>query len=414
MSMEHVIDLESLLSPISESEPQGSDLRADRSPNSLYYAIKDARNNARAAERSAMFDDEVDLLSPWKQVADLAPKILRETSKDLEVSCWYTEALIRLHGVSGLRDGLQLIKKLIEDHWDGLYPLPDEDGIETKVAPLTGLNGDGGEGTLLAPLRNMPITLEDAGGEFSLWQYQQARDADRIVDEDEKASRFDALGYSLKSVEDTVMATTVADAVRIVESLEECLDLFKSSHALLRSHCDHEAPPSSNISNLLEELLRTARFIYKEKIETAQAEQEAAQISSSASEDVSAGANGSSPASTGINLATGAIADREDALKRLEKVAEYFRRYEPHSPIGPGLERLATWGRMTVAELMMELLPEDSAKGIFSQLTGVKLDGSDTATYVAPPKAVAPQAANPSSPAAPAAEAEKNEANMGW
>lgn len=413
MSMEHVIDLESLLAPISDDEPQGSDLRADRSPNSLYYAIKDARNNARAAERSAMFDEDVDLIAPWRQVADLAPKILRETSKDLEVCCWYTEALIRLHGLSGLRDGLHLIKKLIEDYWDGLYPEPDEDGIETKVAPLTGLNGDGGEGTLLAPLRNMPITLEEAGGEFSLWQYQQARDADRIVDEDEKAGRFDSLGYSLKTIDETVAATSVAQAVSIVESLEEALDLFKSAHALLRSHCDHEAPPSSNISNLLEELLRTARFIYKEKIEAAQAQQEATQAGgtdggASDPDFPTTGASGN------VNLATGPITDREDALKRLEKVAEYFRRYEPHSPIGPGLERLAAWGRMTVAELMMELLPEDSAKGIFSQLTGVKLDGSDTATYIAPPKAAAPQAANPPSQATPVAETEKNESSMGW
>ncbi|AFU98093.1 type VI secretion system protein TssA [Simiduia agarivorans] len=413
MSMEHVIDLDSLLTPISENEPQGSDLRADRSPNSLYYAIKDARNNARAAERSAMFDEDVDLMSPWKQVADLAPAILRETSKDLEVSCWYTEALIRLHGLSGLRDGLQLIKKLIEDHWEGLYPQPDEDGIETKVAPLTGLNGDGGEGTLLAPLRNMPITLEEAGGAFSLWQYQQARDADRIVDEDEKVSRFDSLGYSLKSISDTIAATAVPQAVSVVETLEECLDLFKSSQALLRSHCDHEAPPSSNISNLLEELLRTARFIYKEKLEAAQVAQEATQNAAAESESADAAGTSGLPV-TGISAPSGAISDREDALKRLETVAEYFRRYEPHSPIGPGLERLATWGRMTVAELMMELLPEDSAKGIFSQLTGVKLDGSDTATYIAPPKAAAPQAANPPSQAAPAAEAEQNEASMGW
>jgi type VI secretion system protein ImpA len=414
MSLDHVIDLDSLKQPISAEAPQGKDLRADRSPTSTYYAIKDARNAARAAERASMFDEDVDLLAPWRQVAQLAPSILQDVSKDLEVACWYSEALIRLHGLAGLRDGLALIRTLVEDFWDGLYPEPDEDGIETKVAPLTGLNGDGGEGTLLAPLRNMPITLDDAGGEFSFWQYQQARDADRITDEDNREERIAAMGYSLKNISDTVLATSIEDSVAVVDTLEECLDYFKSTNAYLRKACDNEAPPSSNVSNLLEELLRTARFIYKEKLEANQAQAEAAETSI---EEPQA-EQGATSLVAGVTAGVGAgpIADREDALKRLEEIASYFRRYEPHTPIGPSLERLVVWGRMTVADLMMELLPEDSARGIFAQLTGVKMDGSDNSTYVAPPK---PKANS----AAPAAKANKPEQpqqeepepqNMGW
>ncbi len=414
MSLDHVIDLDSLKQPISADAPQGKDLRADRSPTSTYYAIKDARNAARAAERASMFDEDVDLLAPWRQVAQLAPSILQDVSKDLEVACWYTEALIRLHGLAGLRDGLALIRVLVEDFWDGLYPEPDEDGIETKVAPLTGLNGDGGEGTLLAPLRNMPITLEDAGGEYSFWQYQQARDADRITDEDNRAERIDAMGYSLKSITDTVLATSIPDSVAVVDTLEECLDYFKSTNAHLRKTCDNEAPPSSNISNLLEELLRTARFIYKEKLEANQAQE--AVSAEDAQEEAQLDQSGERVHPVVMGAAAGPIADREDALKRLEEVAAYFRRYEPHTPIGPSLERLVTWGRMTVADLMMELLPEDSARSIFSQLTGVKMDGSDDSTYVAPPKPKA--SASPAPAAATKTEqpqqAETEPQNLGW
>ena len=57
MPFGYVIDIDSLVAPISDDMPQGSDVRADRSPTSDYYVIKDARNNARAAERSAMFGD---------------------------------------------------------------------------------------------------------------------------------------------------------------------------------------------------------------------------------------------------------------------------------------------------------------------------------------------------------------------
>ncbi|MFC6981367.1 ImpA family type VI secretion system protein [Microbulbifer taiwanensis] len=168
MAFPNVIDIDALVAPISDDQPTGSDIREDRSPTSDYYTIKDARNSARAAERSALFDEsDADLLAPWRDVAKTAEKILTKQSKDLEVASWYTEALIRLQGFSGLRDGFALIDRLVADHWEGLYPEPDEDGLETKVAPLSGLNGDGGDGTLMMPIRSAEITPEGDNGSFT-------------------------------------------------------------------------------------------------------------------------------------------------------------------------------------------------------------------------------------------------------
>ena len=45
-------DLAALLAPISEEAPAGSDLRTDYSPDSIYYRLRDARAEARAAERA--------------------------------------------------------------------------------------------------------------------------------------------------------------------------------------------------------------------------------------------------------------------------------------------------------------------------------------------------------------------------
>ena len=53
MPFGHVVDIDSLVAPVNEDTPQGIDIREDRSPTSDYYTIKDARNAARAAERSA-------------------------------------------------------------------------------------------------------------------------------------------------------------------------------------------------------------------------------------------------------------------------------------------------------------------------------------------------------------------------
>ena len=53
MATAPTIDIDSLLAPISEAAPTGINLRADASPTSIYFKLKDARSGARAAERRA-------------------------------------------------------------------------------------------------------------------------------------------------------------------------------------------------------------------------------------------------------------------------------------------------------------------------------------------------------------------------
>ncbi|SEA23444.1 type VI secretion system protein TssA [Microbulbifer marinus] len=426
MAFPSVIDIDDLVAPISDGQPTGIDIREDRSPTSDYYTIKDARNSARAAERSALFDDsDADLLAPWRDVAKSAEKILSKQSKDLEVAAWYTEALIRLHGFTGLRDGFALIDRLVADHWEGLYPEPDEDGLETKVAPLTGLNGDGGDGTLLLPIRSADITREGDYGAFSFFQHQQARDADRIADDDAKAARIETLGYSLADIENCVQSASNEWALDLVETLEETIAHYKSVNEALRSSCGQDAPPSTNINSLLDEVLRTTRFIYKSQLDALAATATApAEPSSSSEEAQQAVANPGVTIAGGLTLPAGAVSSREAALKLLEEAAKYFRTYEPHTPIAPGLERLIGWGRMTVSELMTELLPDDQSRAVYSQLTGVKLDGSDTQRYVAPPAVSTAPAATPAMGGATEPEAASTqtdwseepqaEASVGW
>ena len=56
------------------------------------------------------------------------------------------------------------------------------------------------------------------------------------------------------------------------------------------------------------------------------------------------------------------LRDREDAFRTLLKVAEFFRRTEPHTVLSYTLEQLVRWGRMPLPELLVELIPEDSVR----------------------------------------------------
>src|SRR5262245_46957217 len=58
MASAAVLDLAKLVAAIPGPKPTGVDLREESSANSTYYAIKDARNAARAAERQLVGEGE--------------------------------------------------------------------------------------------------------------------------------------------------------------------------------------------------------------------------------------------------------------------------------------------------------------------------------------------------------------------
>lgn len=385
MASEQILDIDQLTQPVAGDAPQGSDPRADRSAASLYSIIKDARNSARAAERANLFDADsgADIAALWRPVLQQSPKLLEEKAKDLEIACWYLEALVRKEGFAGLRDGFALIDALVEKFWDGLFPEPDEDGIETKVAPLTGLNGDSGEGTLPAPLRNIPITASGAGNfdSFSFGHYQQALDTDKIADNSARDERAARLGFTTADIRQAVQASSNDFYVNLLEDLDLALASYKQLHERLRSQVGGDAPPSSTIQSLLEEIQRSVRFLTKEKLAHLQAQDTAAEDSPAPV----AGAAAVSASASGVSA--GPIASREDALRRLAEVAHFFRATEPHTPLAGGIERLVRWGRMSVAELMVELLPDSTSRAIYTQLTGVNIGekSGDIPVYVAPP-----------------------------
>ncbi len=366
MSAEAIIDINSLLEPVSEDNPTGSDIREDASPSSIYYTIKDARNAARAAERNSMFDGgSAEADENWRKILELAPDILKNNAKDLEIACWYTEALLRRYGFSGLRIGFAIIRKMLETYWDGLYPMPDEDGVETRVAPLTGLNGEGAEGVLIAPIRNAHITEEVEPGPFNTWKYKQALDIQKITDEESRAEKSAKIGFNLDDIESVVSASSQEFFVSLRDNVAACLEDYRAISKLLDEHCGSmDAPPTSNIINTLEETLGIINHIGKYKLPD----------ESSNEENFDSDNNTENTGNRQQNAHSGPITSRTDAFRMLNEISEFFRKTEPHSPISYALEKTVKWGEMSLGELMRELLPDSSSLDHYSTLTGVKTD----------------------------------------
>ncbi|MCB9946273.1 MAG: type VI secretion system protein TssA [Rhodospirillaceae bacterium] len=371
MATPDILDFETLLAPIPGDNPAGADIREDASPASNYYKLKDARSAARAAERSVTSEEESSgLAEEWGTIIDLAPKVLREQTKDLEVAAWLTEALVRAGGFPGLRDGFKLILGLVEGFWDNLYPLEDEDGLETKVGPVSGLNGEGAEGTLIQPIRKVPLT-DGSAGSFAAWHYKIASDVAQIADDERRQKRIDAGAPTVDKILDSVRDTPTEFFVDLVDDLKEAADTFQKMNDAFYERCGDMSPPYSYIRGELETVSELVQFLGRDKLAMAApaAEPEAEEA---AADGAAPAAGGGAAAGTAVRGAVGDIVTRDDAFRQLLKIAEFFRKNEPHSPIAYTLEEVVRRGRLPLAELLRELVPDVDARQRFLLASGIR------------------------------------------
>jgi len=373
MASQNVLELEKLLAPIPGDKPVGIDVRTDSNPASDYYKVKDARFAARAKERDVDAEAQPgELLPEWRVILDLAPKILTEQAKDLEVAVWLTEGLLRRHNFAGLRDGFKLTRGLVEKYWNDLYPLPDEEGIATKVAPITSLNGEGADGTLILPIRKVPLTNGKDPGPFAAWHYEQAANIAKVTDEKAKAWHLKAGSVTQEQIEASRRATPPKFFVDLVDDLKLCQQEFAALTAALDKASGADAPPTSTIRNTLETVTSIASELGRDALAAAA---QAAAATAAADGAAAPSGDGAAPAAKGTaapGLALAPIRTREDAFGALLKVAQFFKNTEPHSPLSYSLEELVRRGRMPLPDLLSELIKDVAQRKTFYMVAGMK------------------------------------------
>lgn len=357
MSAPPVVDLEALLAPISEDAPAGSDPRADSSPSSLYYRVKDARTAARAAERASL-DPTGPSPDEWDTVAEAGEELLASYAKDLEIAAWMTEALVRRDGFPGLRDGLKVLHGLAETYWGGSFPELDEDGVEGKLTAVAGLSGAGATGTLIQPVRLIPLT-HGAIASYSLWHYDQAVELDKLTDPARKAARIDDGAVAMDAFTASVNETPPQHFRELLQAVEECLEALAAMSKAFDAVAGMDSPSISALRDLLEQVKGALRHFAADKLAAAAALAEtAAALGEAPGEAVAGGGEGGAVASAGATVTVRRIegyATRDEALAELTRIAAYFRKTEPHSPLSYTIEDAVRRARMSLPELLMEL-----------------------------------------------------------
>jgi len=198
-----------LLAPIPGKSPSGSSLRY--AP--VYDEIRDALKPPDTAPDGVWQRDQKP--TDFNAVIKIATDQLAAQSKDLDIAVWLTEALVWRYGISGLTEGIDLIRQLLSEFWETAYPEIDEDGDEGfRAKPINRLNT-----AFVSALAQLPIAQDGR----TLYDYNISRSEGTPEEVDQSINATPAQFY--EELQREVEAARAA-----AEELQKtCNELFKTS-----------------------------------------------------------------------------------------------------------------------------------------------------------------------------------------
>src|SRR5262249_55018784 len=159
-----------------------------------------------------------------------------------------------------------------------------------------------------------------------------AKSLKKIADPKVLQQKIDAGAISLEKFQNAVAETKPEFYVGIVDDLKACVTEITKLGEVLDKKGDRRGPPISNIRTAVQACLEIVQDVARDKLAVAQ--------------KPAPPAEGAAPAAAAKPAAQpGVIQTREQALEQLLKVADFFRRTEPHSPVSYALDQVVRWGR---------------------------------------------------------------------
>jgi type VI secretion system protein ImpA len=328
-------DLSAITFPVEDDNPCGCFIRESGSGSDLYTELRDQRLVARRIERDLDFFRNEEFGRQWHRISAGCIATLAETSKDIDVLCWLIEAQLRIRGFPGLAETITAVNAVVEHYWEGLHPV-DCESVEERVAPFASLDGREGAGGFLQALRLAPLVPEKAFGEFCLWNYLKTR---RDGDPDLRAEIVEAARQAGRQA-----------MIAHLDAINRCLVELRRLDGNFRRCCGDDAPRTTASDSLLREAASIVQEInFSLGIGVADAAVPSATV---VGQDGMPQTPGDGPP------LCEPFRSREEALDMLLRIAGYFQRAEPNSPLGAALESLWRRSRLNFAELLEDLMPD--------------------------------------------------------
>jgi type VI secretion system protein ImpA len=328
--------IEKLLQPVSAERPCGPDLSNDARLDELETILKgkpeiDFGNIKKTAEPP-----------DWRQLRDKSTEFIRQ-SKHLRAGTILCCCMLKTGGFPGFRDGLQLLRGMVERYWGSVYPLleaEDNNDPTHRLNILGALTAPRGSTSWLAIIDNLyaaplchpkglpPLTFEQLQNS----KLRQAGPEGASPDGPTLANLVPILRASAEQI--AAHHQALQEALEAVEGLDRFLGNTLSA--------------KNSIS--FEELQKTLR----EMLNNLQPYLPGAEPQPEAKPDKAGSAAEPSSQGDGIQI-HGAIRSREDVVSALESICHYYEQIEPSSPVPFLLRRAQKLATMNFIQAVQEL-----------------------------------------------------------
>ena len=334
-----MIVAEELLKPISEETPCGEDLSYDASFQALETMVRGKPETQFSAAEPP----------DWKELSSRCLELFMR-SKDLRVATILLVSALELDGLPGFQESLALIKGLLERYWAAVHPQlePSDNNdplqrmnIIASMATPIGTFGD--PFRVLERLRAAPLCNSVQMGRYGLADILRVESG--IPAEGDKSAptlpQIDAAFRDSNQEELRELYRALSDCVALVAGIDEFL-----TRTVGASRAPDLTPLSAEIASMQK---RIAPYLPAVSSPTAKQ---------------AAGPESGTPlpvAPTAPALA-GEIQSREDVVKLLGKICEYYLQAEPSSPVPLVLKRAARLAEMDFMQIIKDMSPEAIAQ----------------------------------------------------
>jgi type VI secretion system protein ImpA len=327
--------LEALLAPITPDCPGGADL-------SLTPDLDEIRSARKGDDPALAQGDWVRELKPpqWSRVRDRCEQLLKDQSKDLQVACWFAEALVKLEGFPGLVLGLGLLEGLLDRHWDNCHPALEGASAEERAGRIEWLDL-----TLAEGARQIPITAAATGG-YDLLRWEESRAVDNLGLRNPQA-REEAVTEG-KLPGDRFQKAVLASGGAFYQELEAQTRAALEACQALQGTVDRRFGPDGPSLEGLGAVLQTVQAF---------AAQTRQRLFPPPSGPVPPGQPPPAEAAMAA-FPAGPIRTRGEGILMLRATAAFFRTTEPHSPVACLVERAAHWAEMPLESWLAEVIKD--------------------------------------------------------
>ncbi len=272
--MEAAMNIEALLKPIRPDAPSGADLRYSE----IYDDIKEAR---RADDQLVQGEWQTDFKSSdWRLTVKLCSSALNEKSKDLQIAVWLLEAWVFLHGYAGLSAGLDLIRRLLEDYWQTLYPQIEDGDLDYRIGPLAFLNEK-----LPSAVFHVPLSDPSNSKGYTYYQLEESRlvGFSQNLNKEQKLQRETLIREGKISGEEfsaAVISSPIAYYQKIFSELEQCQEALLALDRFATKMFAPNPPGFTQLMEAIEACGHVVGRIFKDKQKSEIVPQEEIEITS--------------------------------------------------------------------------------------------------------------------------------------